>query len=154
MLKPYKCPYGKVVGVNGKKWIEKRDGNIEAEEHRVKCRKVAEGGGGKKVERGLQDKGCHERNIDIDGGSWRCCVESKRDMTRWLTTIETEGAIKRKAESKGNKWKTWPFFLNNTHVEDIKKTRRMHQQRLHVFLWFTILLFCLCPEMASSQVRK
>lgn len=133
MLKPSKCPHGKIFGVKSKKWIEKRGGKTEEEEHGVKCRKVTGDGG----------------NVDFNGGSWRRCVKSRRNVTRM--DIERKGAIKSKAESKRNQWKRWPFCLNMSK-EGLKKTRRTHHQQLHVFLWFTILLFC--PTMATSQVRK
>lgn len=154
MLQSFKCPHGKDFGVDGKKWIGKPGGKTEAEEHGVKCRKVAGDGGGKKVKRGLKDEGCHGRNLDINRGGWRRCVESKREAARKPTASETEGAIKKKADSKCNRWKKRPFCLNNICVEDVKTTRRMHHRRLHAFLWFTTLLFSLCPKMASSQVRK
>lgn len=147
MLAPSGCPRGKVFGVKSKESIEKRGGKTEAEERRVKSREAAVDGGGQEVERGLQEEGCHGRTIVADGGSWRC-VASKRDVTR------TESAIKRKAESNGNEPMKWPFCPNNNCVEDVQTTRRMHQQRLHVHLWFTILLFSLCAKTASSQVRR
>lgn len=153
MLEPSKCPHEKDFGVDGKKRIEKPGGKTETEEHGVKCRKVTGDGGGKKVERGLKDEGCHGRNLDINRGGWRRCVESKREAARKPTAFETEGAVKRKAESKCSQWKKRPFCLNNIYVEDVKTTRRMHR-RLLAFLWFTTLLFGLCPKMASSQVRK
>lgn len=152
MLEPSECPHGTDFGANGKKWIEKPCGEIEGEEHRGELRKVTGDGGGEKVERGLKDE--RRRNIDMTGGSSRSRVESKKDVTRRLRAVETEGAIKRQAESKCNQWEKWPFSLNSISVEDVKTTRRTCHRRLHVFLWFTILLFSLCPNMASSQVRK
>lgn len=153
MLDPSKCPHREVFGVKGKEWKERRGGETEAEEDRAKSGKVTLDRGPKRVERRLKDEGCHERNISVVGGSWRKCVESRRDVTGRLTAIETEGAIKKKEENKGNKWKKWPFCLNSISMVEVKTRRTMDQQRLHVFLWLTILLFSLCPKMASSQVR-
>lgn len=137
-LDPCRRPQGKVSGVQSKKPIGKQCGKTEDEEDGVKCKKVSVDGGGKEVERGLEDSR-RGRNVAVDGGSWRC-AESKR------------GGTKRKAESKGNTWRKWPFRLNDVCVEDEKAARRLHQQQLHVFLCFTILLFGLCPKVAFSQV--
>lgn len=153
MLEPSQCPHREALGVKCKKWTERGGGETEAEGDRVRSWKVTWDRGVRRAARRLKDEGCRARNISVVEGSWRKCVESRRVVTARLTAIETEGATKRKEQIRGNKWKKRPFCLNSISVGEAKTRRKMDQQRLRVFLWLTILLFSLCPEMASSQVR-
>lgn len=165
MVEPSKCPHLEVVGVNGKTWVDEGGGRTEDEEDQGKFRRARWDSGVKKVKRGLEDEGCHERNIScrqvgkhlVSRGK---CVKSKRDIRRRRSrrvALETQGAIKKTEENKGNKWKKRPPCLNNICVVEVKtrrrRRRRVEQQRHRVLLWLALLLFSLqCPNMALAQV--
>lgn len=162
MLDPSKNPTLEFCGVKGQKWIEQR----EAKGKKVKSKRETWGRGVSRMKRGRREEQCNLRDkyhkeVRKDLKSGRECVEgrhkSKTDDSGTLS--EAEGAIKQKEKKKGKR-KRWPVFPLPFHLKNISegevkrgKSTMKGMRWHHVFLWLILLLFSMCPETASSQVR-
>lgn len=150
MPHPSTCPRLEVCGVKGQTGIEERGSKREEEEERETWDGVI-----RRIGRNLSCREAGKGRV-----IWRTCLEREADTREILTAAETKGAIKQTEEDNGGS-KTWPFspvsFLLKKISEGGVKTGRKTMNRMHervwLFVWFTLLLlFSLCPNMASSQV--
>ncbi len=158
MLDPSENPIVVSCGVKGQIWIERRhdDGGAKGEKAKRTRRTW-----GREERCNLRNK-CH-KEVGEDLKSEGRCVEgkdkSKTGVSGILSAAETEGEIRQREKRTGKRkrWPVfpWPFHLKNIAEGDVKGEKSMVKEMRwqHVFLWLTLVLFSLCPEPASSQVR-
>lgn len=159
MLDPSENPIREPFGVKGQRWIEQGDERgAEGEKVKRRRQRLVRGFTRERMNRGRREKQCNLRNKCNKEvrKSGRECVEG-RHKTR--TDVSWTGEIKQREGGMGKRKRRpvfpRPFHLNNITEGEVKSgTITMEaMRRHHIFLWFTLLLFSLCPNPASSQVR-
>lgn len=91
-------------------------------------------------------RGIQQRALNLNTG------QDKREIYKYgahisynpgaVLSAKIEGAIKKARR------KRWPICANPFNLKTMVKL----MQWPHIFLWLTVLLFSLCPELVSSQV--
>lgn len=163
MLDPSENPTREPCGVKGQRRIEQGDDERGAKGGIVKRRRQTwvRGFSRERMNRGRREEQCNLRNkcnkqVRKTLKSGRECVEGRHKSR---TDVSWTGEIKRREERMGERrrWPVFPrpFHLNNITEGEVKSgTITMKgMRRHHIFLWFALLLFSLCPKPASSQVR-
>lgn len=91
-------------------------------------------------------RGIQQRAMNLNTG------QDKREIYRCGDHISNNAATVLSAKIEGalkkSRRKTWPICANPFHLKTMVKLI----QWPHNFLWVMVLLFSLCPELASSQV--
>ncbi|XP_056269140.1 usherin isoform X3 [Pseudoliparis swirei] len=162
-LDPSENPVPESCRVKGQRWLEHtgNEGGAKAEPQRHRWGR----GVSKRMERGRREEPCDlgiKCNKDINkylnnGGK---CAKGKDNSTTdvcgisgILSTAETDGE-REKREKRMRERKTWPVSPWPLYLKVITGRRENMMKRMkwhHLFIWFTLLLFSLCPTPASSQ---
>ncbi|KAJ4947204.1 hypothetical protein JOQ06_009242, partial [Pogonophryne albipinna] len=160
MLDPLENPTPEYCGVKGQRWIDQRDneGGVAGEKAKRKRQTWRTGVSRERMERRWREEQFDfNRNKCIKEVGGKYIEGEDRNGTNasgiphvMLTrNTEIKQVEKRLWETKRWCGFSWPFYLKNI-TERGKAT--MKRIRWHnIFLWFTLLLFSLCPKPASSQ---